>query len=529
MNITEDSISLAAEVEKGNLEYKRQLHNLTDDRIVQLATQMNWRINEGLLTVGKEEAIYMIGVEDNGQISGLESDILLDSLNSLEKIATYCRAKIKSTEIITNRYGMIARVIVERDQQSNILESSVFILGKQGSGKTTLISVLKDGRRDDGAGLLRDQIMKHPHELEAGETSSINYHLIGFKDMKLINYGVADGSWKNIVRRSDRVMTLIDFPGNYTHINTCLFGLMSHKVAFSFILIDALTIEIDAMTQSMLDWGFRFNMKFAIVITKVELVTKEQLKSLLYLINNYVFSSYQHSIKVINKIDDVEMIPLHTNKIPVFYISNVTHLGINLITHALSLIESEEHELTTSGKEFIINNVTNVPDLGIVITGRVSSGTINVGDKLIIGQVKNRYVEIVVQSIHHNYIPVKILKVGSTGSLVINNPNEYVFTKKMIIISSNLFTNFVNKFMIIFDTPVNWIHLDSQYNMFTGNQMEPFIVKEITYIEGKICIISQFIDQSIYRYIKHGDPIVVKNLQKLSFGRVFKIGFMLCS
>ena len=47
-----------------------------------LVTQMKWRLEEGL-----GEAIYEIGVEDNGFLAGLTDDELEASLATLRKMA----------------------------------------------------------------------------------------------------------------------------------------------------------------------------------------------------------------------------------------------------------------------------------------------------------------------------------------------------------------------------------------------------------------------------------------------------------
>ncbi|OAF67725.1 hypothetical protein A3Q56_04541, partial [Intoshia linei] len=53
----------------GNVEYKRKLTNIGDERLKHLITQMNWRIGEG-----NGKAIYMIGIDDDGSIVGLDMD-----------------------------------------------------------------------------------------------------------------------------------------------------------------------------------------------------------------------------------------------------------------------------------------------------------------------------------------------------------------------------------------------------------------------------------------------------------------------
>jgi GTPase len=72
--------ALPPEVEKGNIEYKLKLIDPSPNRFERLVTQMKWRLQEGL-----GEAIYEIGVGDNGTCVGLDEEDLKTSLETLKK------------------------------------------------------------------------------------------------------------------------------------------------------------------------------------------------------------------------------------------------------------------------------------------------------------------------------------------------------------------------------------------------------------------------------------------------------------
>lgn len=73
-----DLVALPPEVEQGNVEYKLKLIDPSPTRFEHLVTQMKWRLQEGL-----GEAIYQIGVEDNGSLSGLSEDEINKSIETL--------------------------------------------------------------------------------------------------------------------------------------------------------------------------------------------------------------------------------------------------------------------------------------------------------------------------------------------------------------------------------------------------------------------------------------------------------------
>ena len=71
------------QIEEGNIEYKLKLVNPTESRLEHLVTQMKWRLQEG-----DGEAIYEIGVADNGVLAGLTPDEMEASMNTLKQMAS---------------------------------------------------------------------------------------------------------------------------------------------------------------------------------------------------------------------------------------------------------------------------------------------------------------------------------------------------------------------------------------------------------------------------------------------------------
>lgn len=65
--------------------FKLKLVNPTQYRFEHLATQMKWRLQEG-----GGEAVYQIGVEDNGMLVGLSEDEMRASLKTLHLLAQKC-------------------------------------------------------------------------------------------------------------------------------------------------------------------------------------------------------------------------------------------------------------------------------------------------------------------------------------------------------------------------------------------------------------------------------------------------------
>jgi GTPase len=86
-----------AEIEDGNIEYKRHFINVTDSRLNHLTAQMNWRINEG-----NGVCYYYIGICDNGTLyENLLQEEIDYSLDIIKLMAEGCNSYIET--IIINR------------------------------------------------------------------------------------------------------------------------------------------------------------------------------------------------------------------------------------------------------------------------------------------------------------------------------------------------------------------------------------------------------------------------------------------
>lgn len=85
------------ENEYNSIEYKRHISHLSKDKLERYATQMNYRLFNG-----KGNAIYLIGVDDNGEIIGLSYKKLLESIRNLMSICKEINSTYKKIIIISN-------------------------------------------------------------------------------------------------------------------------------------------------------------------------------------------------------------------------------------------------------------------------------------------------------------------------------------------------------------------------------------------------------------------------------------------
>ncbi len=81
---------LKPEVEEGNVEYKLKMNPIDSYRLEQLATQMQWRIEEG-----GGHAIYCLGVRNNGDQEGIGGKELEKSFDTLRQLCKKIGAKME--------------------------------------------------------------------------------------------------------------------------------------------------------------------------------------------------------------------------------------------------------------------------------------------------------------------------------------------------------------------------------------------------------------------------------------------------
>ena len=124
---------LDPEIEEGNIEYKRHLINIDSDRFEQLSTQMKWRLDEG-----NNEAIYYLGVNDDGKLYNMTKKEIKETLFNFTKLVINNNAEIiYFNKIISDNITYFKITI--RKKHNIFPEIRVVLLGDTLSGKTTFL------------------------------------------------------------------------------------------------------------------------------------------------------------------------------------------------------------------------------------------------------------------------------------------------------------------------------------------------------------------------------------------------------
>lgn len=380
------------EVEHGNIEYKRQLINVPQVRIEKLTSQMKWRLNEG-----RGEAIYVIGIEDDGFLIGIPQKELIATQNILQKIAKTLSCKVTVISDISGQHGIVRKLLIRKTTDHTYINIRIAVCGSENSGKSTLIAVLNQNKLDNGHGSMRIHCFNHLHEMESGKTSSISHQLLGFDSKgKCVNdthyeFDTISGetSLSTIVDKSHKIISFIDLPGFNNYSKTSLRGLTNNYPDYCLLVIDCITdsiIEYSKLINTL-------NIPIILVITKKDLIN--------------------HTINV-----------TAIKHIKSFYISSVTGDGLDEFKSYLNLLPqcNDWSHLDSHNREFIIEKKYFIDGVGTIVSGVLSSGKISINDELLLGPDNTgKFHKVKITSIYRNYKSVDFIRSGQFATCCLNN------------------------------------------------------------------------------------------------------------
>eukprot|EP01124_Arcella_intermedia_P028104 TRINITY_DN5645_c0_g1_i1.p1 TRINITY_DN5645_c0_g1~~TRINITY_DN5645_c0_g1_i1.p1 ORF type:complete len:625 (+),score=158.87 TRINITY_DN5645_c0_g1_i1:103-1977(+) len=419
-----DFLALPQEVEHGNIEYKRELVHATPERVIRLTSQLKWRLREG-----DGEALYEIGVDDNGFPRGLSEEHLQKSIDTLKQMAKNLNAEVHVVLKRNGAEGQIAEVMVREVRNDKYSDVRYAVCGNVDSGKSTLIGVLISGDLDNGKGRARGHVFNHPHELETGRTSSIGEQIMGFNAKgECVNYSELHKlSWGDIIEESYKVITFFDLAGHQRYLRTTVAGMTGTMPDYCILVIGG-NMGVTQITKEHLGLASVLKIPIIVVITKIDVcsenikqVTRQDTKNILKL------AKIKKS-KVIKNEDDlmkcVKAIKLpNASFAPIFEVSSVTGYGYDLLRKFLNLMPSRItwHQLQQEPAEVTIDQDYNVTGVGIIAGGTVLTGKVAVGQSLLLGpDDKGSFQTVSIKSIQSKRVPVKEIHAGGSGGFALD-------------------------------------------------------------------------------------------------------------
>lgn len=454
--LSKDNSSIVFYPEDGDgyIEYKLRLDTKNNFGLQKIYSQMNWRLEEGQSILGKKEAHYLLGITDNGQLGKLSKDEILHTFNIFSEIVTKCNADISNYTLQEYSGGCFIYAVIVKKEKNKFKELNVAFVGPSQHGKTTTISNLVYDQKDNGNGSIRKLIFKHEHEKVTGVTSSVKKEILGISHNKIINYSSSMmGQWEDVVNLSDKIINLIDLPGNTKFIRTTLFGLQSYDLDAIFIIID-----------------------------ESKLIDSDQILINIY-INYALHLSIPHHIIYIN--DD-----LHTSKKDQIVISNKTGNNIHLIKNIFYSLQDTTHYDDTPDNKILFPVIEDfvIPDSGVVFSGILSHGTLELNKPIFLTN-GTEYIDTTIKSIHKKQIDSQILYQKETGAVKLGIIDaNFVESNKYLLITNykhELFNSISFKLLWHSSNVLTNTTLCKQSLLFVNNNIisvSPIFLENSTYI-----------------------------------------------
>ncbi|KAI8818954.1 P-loop containing nucleoside triphosphate hydrolase protein [Fimicolochytrium jonesii] len=338
----------------------------------------------------------------------------------------------------------------------DMMEIRICVVGNVDAGKSTLLGVLTKDVLDDGRGKARVNLFRHKHEIESGRTSSVGLEIMGFSSTgETITpslLGKAKLTWDDICSTAPKVLTFLDLAGHEKYLKTTVFGMTGSSPDFVMLMIGS-NAGIIGMTKEHLGLALALNVPVFIVITKIDMCPKNVLEGTINQLTKILKSSGCRKIPIfLNTVGDVLVTAgnfVSERVCPIFQVSNVTGDGLDLLKLFLNVLHANSAGRYDSKQpvEFDITDTFSVPGVGTVVSGTIITGSVHVGDQLMLGPDSNgHFVPTMIKSIQRKRVNVPIALAGQSASFALKKVKRSSIRKGMVMLSKTVHANAVYEF-----------------------------------------------------------------------------------
>jgi GTPase len=309
--------------------------------------------------------------------------------------------KIEEKKIVEEKKPLRKKFKLESYDSTGYKQIYVAVMGPVDAGKSSLVGVLTSGTLDDGNGLARSIVFKHPHEHASGRTSDISFLYIRDVEQKTL-------------------ITFIDLAGHKEYLPTTINGVCS---TFPDVVLVCCSDKLNPIFQEHLTIALKMQIPVIIVFTKDDMVDQssrakfiDQLKNKFIQNQNKIGKLYtMHELKCIK---DYHTTTLDDKFLPYIAVSSKTNKNINLLHDILRCVNNKPKQLV---KGFVVSHVYKIKGHGIVLSG-ISGIDIKLNSTLYIGPINHAQQKVNVKSIHNDFrLPVNELLAGNHGCICIGS------------------------------------------------------------------------------------------------------------
>ena len=332
-------------------------------------------------------------------------------------------------------------------KQKNI---KVAFIGGSQNGKTTTINVLINNVSDNGKGLARLTLFNHKHEIINGKTSSIASKLLGYKNGICINNICISNN--DIIRNSDKIINLIDYPGSLKYSKTIFSKILTMYPDTFIITINPFKTNFDIL-KFYLNYCKINNIYFLVLFTHSDI--KKYSKKILNIIN--FFKNNKINLINYNNLNIKIDIKIH------YYIciSNITKDNYSYFKDYINKVSNInfnfDKSLNKENKEIQIIQKYSKYELGTTFSAYILNGQFNKNDILYIRN-KNVWNKIELKSLHMNQNEYTTIEKNNIIGIMFDVLEKNIRLEKPTLIVDNTESyNTINKinFKVIFKSYKN--------------------------------------------------------------------------
>lgn len=490
-----DLLFKGQESDSGHMEYKFRLVDLTSAQKVRLTNQMKYRINSD---EKYGQAVYDIGLTDDGFALGLPEAELEESLKNLTEIAINAGGQVcdirrqtvthyaESEDELLQKYVInkrftgnkgqthtkgtdsaerkrteakekgavgtefvrhVAEVLIRKTTEEGYVELRLGIAGNVDAGKSTLLGVLTKGALDDGRGKARTAVFNHAHELLTGRTSSVGQQIMGFNDKgESVNdvIKVRKPTWEDIVSHSSKIITFFDLAGHEKYLRTTISGITSNRPDYAIIMVGS-NFGLTEMTTEHIGLCVAQKVPFMIVMSKIDMAPPNVIKDTYENVKVLIKKKFRKMPYKIENEDDTLLCAkkMSTNEIvPVFMVSNVSGQGLPFLKLMLNYLPIRRNykKARLRPAKMQVQETFKITGAGAVAGGMLVNGSIKIGDVLKLGPVNgtSKFLDAKVRTIECKRTPQTQVQAGCYVCVGIPNIPIDKVKKGMFLLSPEL-------------------------------------------------------------------------------------------
>jgi len=537
--------------ENKRTEFKRYLtkKDLEPNRKAKLIAQLKYITNQ-------DTGIFGIGVEDIHDKKWipypLDTKKYEESKDILKILCDEANLTIIEEEKVKVDQGFVGVFKIDKKPLPLEIEKGIIginVSGRVNAGKSSLIGVLLRGRLDDGHGGARAILLKHPQELQRGQTADLHVAFLGYDEkgepINLKNpLNIREQG--EVLDTARRIIIFYDAPGHMEYSKTMFRSVLGASGQYGLLLIPALeeyrliVVEenksglrrLDPITrEQLLILAVQQKLPFIILLNKIDVAEEDEIE----LVKEVIKETLQNIGRIMYQIktrEDINIVIKEINHgviVPLLEISCTEGKNIDTIHTILSTLPPTISQETYDkpALAYIDKVYKGIPGTNVVVTGAVTQGIFKPGQKVLVmpGPLGNKF-EGVISSIEVFKKRVERVKAGEVFGIDIHKvPKEFI-RRGMVIADRDLDEGqIVKRFRAKIIVSYHSVRIQEGYSpvLQCNTIHQSVIIKKI--FNKKYLVVGDYAEVELEftqraEFLRIGDNIILREANLRCFGSV---------